>query len=125
MLESTKDHIDFKIKLRPDVTEKFSPNNPAREDTRIMIFCATEPLSHFTKVDITFPNQIEIKVNGAEVRANLRGLKNRPGSTRPADITDLIRKTSNYENSMTVHYALTNKVKMVIPIHVRLLNLSN
>ena len=78
-----------------------------------MIFCATEPLSHFAKVDIAFPSQIEIKVNGAEVRANLRGLKNRPGSTGPADITDLIRKTPNYENSITVTYALTNKVSKV------------
>ena len=111
--ESTRDQLEFKIKLRPDITEMFSSRNTTREDTKIMVFCAAEPLSPFTKVDIAFPNQIEIKVNGAEVRANFRGLKNRPGSTRPADITDLVRKTSNYENSVAVTYALTNKVPYV------------
>ena len=75
-----------------------------------MLYCAADPVSPFVKADIAFPNQVEIKVNGTEVRANLRGLKNRPGSTRPADITDFVRKNPNYENSMNIIYALTNKV---------------
>ena len=78
------------------------------------MFCAVEPVSTFVRSDIAFPNQIEMRVNGTGVGSNLRGLKNRPGSTRPADITDLLRKTQNYENSLTVGYALTHKVRVSI-----------
>jgi E3 SUMO-protein ligase PIAS1 len=46
-----------------------------------------QPLSPFTRLDITFPSQIEVRINGDEIKANYKGLKNKPGSTRPADIT--------------------------------------
>ncbi|KAL9035327.1 MAG: hypothetical protein Q9214_006633 [Letrouitia sp. 1 TL-2023] len=74
-----------------------------------MVYCAADPISHSSKTDIAFPHQIEIKVNLDEVKANLRGLKNKPGSTRPADITDLLRKRANYENTLMVTYALTHR----------------
>lgn len=75
-----------------------------------MIYSASEPIPPFSKVDISFPHQVEIKVNLDDVKANLRGLKNKPGTTRPADVTQLLRKKGTYENSLTVTYALTNKV---------------
>ncbi len=84
-----------------------------------MIYCASDPLSPFSKADIAFPYQVEIKVNMDEVKANLRGLKNKPGSTRPADITDLLRKRAGYENTMTVTYALTHKKFYLVVNHVR------
>ncbi len=60
--------------------------------------------------DISFPHQSELKVNGIEVKANLRGLKNKPGSTRPADITNALRfKPQSYPNSLEFTYALTTK----------------
>lgn len=72
-----------------------------------MIFCAA---SNVGVQDIAFPYQCEIKINGGEVKANLRGLKNKPGSTRPVDITNLLRlKPSNYNNSLDFTYALTAK----------------
>ena len=108
--EQTRDSLDCKIKLPPELAEKFSRDSPTRENLKVMIYCAAEPISVYNKVDISFPTQIEIKVNGNEVRANLRGLKNKPGSTRPADITDLVHKRTNYENLLTVTYALTSKV---------------
>ncbi|KAL8771355.1 MAG: hypothetical protein Q9209_003261 [Squamulea sp. 1 TL-2023] len=103
--ESTRDTIDCKIILKPDVADKLI----SEPNLRVMVFCASEPISHFSRVDIAFPHQVEIKVNLDEVKANLRGLKNRAGSTRPADITNLLRKRANYENSMTLTYALTHK----------------
>ncbi|KAI4235138.1 MAG: hypothetical protein L6R40_006537 [Gallowayella cf. fulva] len=103
--KATRDTIESKITFKPDVADKLISDS----STRVMIFCASEPISHFTKVDIAFPHQVEIKVNLDEVKANLRGLKNRPGSTRPADITHLLRKRANYENSMSLTYALTHK----------------
>ena len=77
---------------------------------RVMVFCAAEGQG---RQDVAFPHQSEIKVNGGEVKANLRGLKNKPGSTRPVDITKELRlKTSNpnYQNAVEMTYALTNKV---------------
>ena len=108
--EATRDQLDCKINLSVDTVERLS-RDPS---LKVMVYSASEPISPFNKVDITFPHQIEIRVNLDEVKSNLRGLKNKPGSTRPADITHLLRKRAGYENNMTVIYALTNKV-IVIP----------
>ena len=75
---------------------------------RVMVFCAAN--NHDVQ-DIAFPYQCEIKVNSGEIKANLRGLKNKPGSTRPVDITHLLRlKPPTYGNSLEFTYALTSKV---------------
>jgi E3 SUMO-protein ligase PIAS1 len=74
---------------------------------RIFIFCASDLNG---AQDIAFPHQSELKVNGEDVRANLRGLKNKAGSTRPVDITNYLRcKHANYTNQINFTYALTNK----------------
>ena len=104
--EATRDQLEAKINLRQDVVDRLL----ADSSQRVMIYCASEPVSPFSQVDITFPHQIEIRVNLDEVKANLRGLKGKPGSTRPADITPLLRKRAGYENTLNVTYALTNKV---------------
>ena len=75
-----------------------------------MVYCAADAMSPFTLVDIEFPYQFEIKVNQDEVKANLRGLKNKPGTTKPADITSLLRHKAGYRNEMIVTYALTKRV---------------
>ena len=74
---------------------------------RVMVFCAAEGPG---RQDILFPHQSEIKVNGGDVKANLRGLKNKPGSTRPVDITKDLRLNASYTNNyVEMTYALTNK----------------
>lgn len=76
---------------------------------RVMVFCAGD-LNGLQ--DITFPYQSELKVNGGEIKANLRGLKNKSGTTRPVDITDSLRLDKHsYQNNVEFTYALTNKVK--------------
>jgi E3 SUMO-protein ligase PIAS1 len=75
-----------------------------------MLYCARDYHS-YAKSDISFPHQVEIKVNGDELKANLKGLKNKPGSTRPADITDLLRThPPDYSNKIEMTFALTDKV---------------
>ena len=75
---------------------------------KVMVFCAAEGGG---RQDIAFPHQSEIKVNGGEVKANLRGLKNKPGSTRPVDITKELRlNIPAYSNNVEMTYALTSKV---------------
>jgi E3 SUMO-protein ligase PIAS1 len=76
---------------------------------RVMVFACEADAGH-VKHDIGFPYQSEIKVNGGEIRANLRGLKNRAGSTRPVDITDALRlRQTAYANNIEMTYALTQK----------------
>lgn len=60
--------------------------------------------------DIAFPAQFEVKVNGGDIKANWKGLKNKPGSTRPADITKEFRITPPfYKNTIAATYALTKE----------------
>jgi E3 SUMO-protein ligase PIAS1 len=76
---------------------------------RVMVFCASNFQGGAPQY-IHFPYQSEVKVNGGEVKANLRGLKNKPGSTRPVDITEALRlKPTSYPNSVEMTYALTDK----------------
>lgn len=77
------------------------------ETLRVMVFCAGEAHG---RQDIAFPHQSEVKVNTGEIRANLRGLKNKPGSTLPVDITKELRlNIPQYVNSVDMTYALTSK----------------
>ncbi|KAH6622013.1 E3 SUMO-protein ligase PIAS1 [Boeremia exigua] len=93
------------------LNDSISARLKADSTLRLLLFSALEtPLPPFTRTDITFPAQIEVRINGDEVKANYKGLKNKPGSTRPADITDLVRLSpANYRNNLVVTYALTHK----------------
>ncbi|KND91495.1 E3 SUMO-protein ligase pli1 [Tolypocladium ophioglossoides CBS 100239] len=73
---------------------------------RVIVFCAGDPSG---VQDVAFPHQSELKVNGGDIKANLRGLKNKPGSTRPVDITHALRLKPQYINNVEFTYALTNK----------------
>ncbi|KAK5696346.1 E3 SUMO-protein ligase pli1 [Elasticomyces elasticus] len=79
-------------------------------DMRILMYCGVaQGMTAHSATDIAFPNQVEVKVNEDEVKSNFKGLKNKPGSTKPADLTQKIRVRANYPNHMTVTYALTTK----------------
>ncbi len=94
--------IPIRVGLYPELQRCLADPN-----LRVMVFCAA---SNSGVQDVAFPHQCEIKVNGGEVKANLRGVKNKPGSTRPVDITDLLRlKPPAYNNNLEFTYALTNK----------------
>lgn len=84
-----------------------------RQDPTLKLFLfayVDQALANYALHDIAFPAQLEVKVNNDEVRSNFKGLKNKPGTTRPADITDLVRKSpAGYKNNLTITYALTQK----------------
>ena len=85
---------------------------------RVMLFCAG-PDPNGTQ-HISFPPQTEIKVNGGEVKANTRGLKNKPGSTRPVDITSALRLKSSYQNNIDFTFALTKHVSRIgVPLFLQ------
>ncbi|MCJ1472835.1 SUMO ligase siz1 [Lambiella insularis] len=103
--EAARETLEAKINLRADTVDRLN-GDPS---LKVMIYCASDPISPFSQADIAFPHSIEIRVNLDEVKANLRGLKGKPGSTRPAEITNLLRKRAGYENTLNITYALTNK----------------
>lgn len=116
--ENTRDQIEIKLNLSAELVSQLShePN------LRVMIYCAADTNLNTYFSEIAFPHQVELKVNLDDVKANLRGLKNRPGSTRPADITDQLRKKSGYVNTVTMTYALTQKVCLRSVLNVVLPN---
>lgn len=75
-----------------------------------MVYCTSELVGAaatfpLPKADITFPRQIEIKINGVEVNADLKGIDKKIGSTKPADITSLIAQQPDHPgNFMNVSY---------------------
>ncbi|CEL01570.1 hypothetical protein ASPCAL01151 [Aspergillus calidoustus] len=104
--EHTRDSVELKVLLSAEIASRLQSD----PKLRVMVFCAADTgLNQFTKSDIAFPHQVELKANLDEVKANLRGLKNKPGTTRPADITNFIRKRAGYTNHVVMTYALTQK----------------
>jgi E3 SUMO-protein ligase PIAS1 len=97
------------VTLTPQHVEQLTTD----KSYRCMVYCATlEPLTGFSRdTDISFPHQVELRVNDSQVTGlNLRGLKNKPGSTRPADITQQLTKRVDYRNEVSLTYAVTSKV---------------
>ncbi|GFF56194.1 MIZ zinc finger protein [Aspergillus lentulus] len=104
--EQTRDNVELKVVLTPTVASRLQ----ADPNLRVMVYCAADSgLNQYTKSDIAFPHQVELKANLDEVKANLKGLKNKPGTTRPADVTNYIRKKPGYPNHIVMTYALTQK----------------
>ena len=81
-------------------------------DLRILVYCTGVQNPHLhDNLEIAFPAQVEIRINEEAFVGNLRGVKKKPGTTRPADITGLVRKgIPNYVNKLTVTYAATTQV---------------
>lgn len=72
--------------------------------------------------DIAFPHSSELRVNQQTVeRVNLRGLKGKPGTTRPADITRMLTLKPGYKNTVGLMYAMTQKVPPPPQTHVSFL----
>lgn len=94
------------LKLTQELCDKLRSNSAYR----LMMYCGqSSSFSQWSWADIAFPNQVEVKVNGEDVKANFKGLKNKPGSTKPADITTFLRKQPGYGNQLSLTYALTSK----------------
>lgn len=109
--EQTRDSVELKVTLSVSTATDLTTD----PNLRVMVYCAADSgLKQYTKSDIAFPHQVELKANLDEVKANLRGLKNRPGTTQPADVTPHIRKKANYPNTIVMTYALTTKVSIFL-----------
>ncbi|TGZ80958.1 hypothetical protein EX30DRAFT_32090 [Ascodesmis nigricans] len=81
---------------------------------KAMVYCTMLDGRPFaSRSEIAFPHQSELSVNSKTVTGvNLRGLKNKPGTTRPADITSFLVLKSQYRNEVTLTYAVTREVRV-------------
>jgi len=106
-MPSNRHTVNHSLTLSAAVVESLKTN----PSFRIMLYCATSTLlTNYERVDVAFPNQLEVRVNQEEVKSNYKGLKNKAGTTKPADITDFVRKLAGYQNQLQITYALTSKV---------------
>ncbi|KAK5947877.1 E3 SUMO-protein ligase pli1 [Knufia fluminis] len=104
--EQTRDTARLTVNLDEALATRFQ----ADSSCRAMVFCAAESFdSAWKPVEIAFPHHAEIRCNQDELKVNLKGLKNKPGSTRPVDITPFLRKKAGFPNNVELVYALTNK----------------
>ena len=93
------------LTLRPEVGTQFRT-----DDLKILLYCgASQSMSGYSQADVAFPNQIEIKINDADIKSNFKGMKNKRGTTKPADLTSYTKKYGGHQNQITVTYALTTK----------------
>lgn len=76
-----------------------------------MVYCAQKTWigPSLQTIEVAFPGQIELKVNTEVYSGNLRGIKKKPGTTRPADVTDFVQKKPNYVNSVSITAASQDK----------------
>ncbi|KAK6349719.1 SUMO ligase siz1 [Orbilia brochopaga] len=82
---------------------------------RLILYCAAiEGGNVVGPHHVAFPQQIEIRVNSKTVTANLRGLKNKPGTTRPLDVTDYFEKLVGFKNTLTITYALSTRKYLAV-----------
>jgi E3 SUMO-protein ligase PIAS1 len=81
---------------------------------RVLVYCGESGSQSNNAIDITFPQNIELRVNGEDVKANTKGVKKKPGSTKPADITALLKKQPGSSNVLEIVYALTDKTYSIM-----------
>src|SRR5436305_14216835 len=82
--ENTRDTAKVLVNLTADVTEQLQHDR----NFRVMVFCAADNnLPPLAQSELAFPRQVALKSNLDEVKANLRALKNQPGSNRPTRLT--------------------------------------
>ena len=71
---------------------------------RLVIFCTQTDRVAFGNCVIEFPSHADIRCNGSSVQANLRGIKNRPGTINPPDVTAQIIMMQGVQNKIDVTF---------------------
>lgn len=73
---------------------------------KVFLFCHENKSQSSVKQFIEFPHPNEILFNGRKITDNVRGLKNKPGTAKPADLTPFI-KPPNQMNALELVYAFS------------------
>lgn len=80
---------------------------------RVFVYCGeNHPAAGPNGTNVKFPQQLEVRVNNEEIKANYKGIGKKEGSVKPVDITAFVRKNPNQTltNQFKITYALTTKV---------------
>jgi E3 SUMO-protein ligase PIAS1 len=72
---------------------------------RLVLFCTQTDRVAYGNCVIEFPGHAEIRCNGTIVSANLRGIKNKPGTINPPDITSHAILIQGVANKVDVTFA--------------------
>lgn len=87
------------------------------EHQRLYVLCGkVDPLNTRGKAVIQFPSPHEFQMNNQQIVANVKGIKNRPGTAKPADITPYLG-SKNAENKFQFVYAFTT-VEYILYIYI-------
>ena len=105
-MPQNRNTVRVEVQLTADQIQRMAGDNGLRP----FMYCGlADGMTPYHPIDIAFPNQIEVKINGDELKSNYKGLKNKPGSTKPADLTGRFRAKPTYQNQVSITYALTTK----------------
>ncbi|EMR08028.1 hypothetical protein PNEG_03472 [Pneumocystis murina B123] len=97
--------ITASVRLSLKAVEKLASN----ESYRVYLFCTATDSAAFGLALIEFPVHMDLKVNGKHLSANTRGLKKKPGTAPPVDVTSLLFLDSKLVNKIEIIYANTEK----------------
>ncbi|ONH65324.1 E3 SUMO-protein ligase SIZ1 [Cyberlindnera fabianii] len=78
--------------------------------SKLLLLCgAYDSYKPTTDVNIEFPSPIEIHFNGTHVKDNVKGIKGKPGTTKPANLTPYVRQ----KNDLNIIYAFSKSDYLV------------
>ena len=96
------------LRISEQIISKLTPKDKSNP-YRLCIYCTGSVAASFRPAQVEFPQHCEIRVNGQPVKANLRGIKNRPGTVNPVDITSYLILERAVYNRIEILYAQTIK----------------
>jgi len=100
----SKDNCEYKFILN---NEESALLNSGDDSIKVYLLCGrlhntTAPAS--TEVEIDFPSPIEIQVNGNVINQNYKGIKGKPGTAKPADISQFIKRNAQMNRVNILFY---------------------
>ena len=83
---SSRSSTPIQARLTTEMIAKLDPRSPTNP-YRLVLFCTLSARVPYGNCLVEFPSAVEIRCNGSQLSANLRGIKNRPGTVNPPDLT--------------------------------------
>lgn len=94
----------IQVRLTTEMLNKLLPKDPSNP-YRLVLFCTQTDRVPYGNCVVEFPAHTEIRCSGSIVSASLRGIKNKPGTVNPPDITGQTVLMSAVTNKVDVTFA--------------------
>lgn len=92
------------LRLTTEMLSKLQPKQSSNP-YRLVLFSTQTDRVPFGNCVIEFPAHTDIRCNGSPVQANVRGIKNRPGTINPPDVTAQIIMMQGVQNKIDVTFS--------------------